>query len=65
MSKQQLSMNFNVFDNDAPRQELQKAQVYINNMNTQVEALSSAITDLQTSLNTLTAEVQKYIADHP
>lgn len=51
MSKQQLAMNFNVVQDDAVRQELQKAQAYINELNTLVE--------------TLKAQLEKYIAEHP
>ena len=51
MSKQSLAINFNVFQDDAARQELQKAQAYINELNTELE--------------TLKALVEKYIADHP
>jgi hypothetical protein len=51
MSKQDLAINFTVVDQDALRQELQKAQVYINALNTELESLK--------------AQVEKYIADHP
>lgn len=51
MSKQDLQINFNVVDQEALRQELQKAQIYINALNAQIE--------------TLQATVEKYIADHP
>jgi hypothetical protein len=51
MSKQALAMNFNVVEDSAMRQELQKAQEYINTLNTLVESLK--------------AQLEKYIADHP
>ena len=51
MSKQQLAMNFTVVQDDAVRQELQKAQAYINALNTELE--------------TLKAYLEKYIAEHP
>jgi hypothetical protein len=51
MSKQDLAINFNVIGEDALRQELQKAQIYINALNAQIETLQTL--------------VEKYIADHP
>lgn len=51
MSKQSLEMNFNEFEANSERQELQKAQAYINALNTQLEALQKKLED--------------YIAAHP
>ena len=65
MSSQQLAINFNVVNDSALRQELQKAQDYINALNTQVESLQTQLTALQNSFNTLNTQVQKYIAAHP
>ncbi len=51
MSKQNLEMNFNVFDENAVRQELIKAQAYINELNTLVEALKAEAEELKKRLD--------------
>lgn len=51
MSKQDLAMNFNVFDENAIRQELQKAQAYINALNALVEELKTQAEELKNRLD--------------
>lgn len=51
MSKQDLSINFTVVDEEALRQELQKAQVYINALNAQVESLTATQEELKKRLD--------------
>jgi hypothetical protein len=51
MSKQELSINFNVIDEAALRSELEKAQAYINLLNAEIEALSEANEELKNRLD--------------
>lgn len=43
MNNPNLSINFNVFEKDVERQELQKLQAYINNLNTLVSKVPASI----------------------
>lgn len=61
MPSPDLAMNFNVFDQDAERQELQKEQVYINQLNAMITALQVQNADLTTRI----IAIEKYIAAHP
>jgi len=47
MSNPSLAINFNVFDLDAQRSELQKAQAYINQLNSLISTLQDQVTQLQ------------------
>lgn len=58
MPNPNLAMNFNVFDDDAPRQELQKNQVYINQLNSTTNAHTQALQTQQTSISTLNSNTQ-------
>jgi len=51
MSKQDLAINFNVVDQEALRQELQKAQIYINALNAQIESLLTVQEELKKRLD--------------
>lgn len=61
MPNPDLAINFNIFDQDAERQELQKAQAYINTLNLEINSLKAQISDLTTRM----VAVEKYIAAHP
>jgi hypothetical protein len=49
--KQDLSINFNVIDPQTLREELQKAQVYINALNAQIESLLTVQEELKKRLD--------------
>ena len=51
MSTPNLSMNFNVVDEEALRQELIKAQDYINQLNAQISALQTLTEELKKRLD--------------
>jgi FtsZ-binding cell division protein ZapB len=51
MSKQPLSINFNVIDEATLRSELEKAQAYINVLNTEIEELKTANEELKNRLD--------------
>jgi hypothetical protein len=51
MSKQDLAINFNVVDEPSLREELIKAQAYINALNAQIEALSTVQEELKKRLD--------------
>lgn len=53
MSNPDLAINFNVFDADAERQELQKQQAYINQLNAMIIALQTASSGLQDQVTAL------------
>ncbi len=51
MSNPDLAINFNVVEEEALRQELQKAQVYINTLNSEINDLETLTTELKKRLD--------------
>jgi len=51
MSKSNLNINFNIFEKDQERQELQKQQVYINELKDLIVALQTEVAALKKRLD--------------